>query len=414
MQMSALTKVAFVACHATIALSSSVDTLPIADGVVPSEVRTSLDARTAHEAAENAEQAAAMARHVASQSVKVARGTHHALKTARDILHMSRVHARGLSPGEKITLESAEARLSSAARPTHFAIDGAKIDVQTEHGHDDAVLKSGDEEVKSMENDLRELRNELANCGKAGSDKSVEQMDAELRELQDMLKALEEAELRKPSQSRGHDALRTEIQHLRESVRRLQKAGDVEMTVPQTIPRVPKHGELHYRMPFRASQPRAQLTHFPETEVGASSASAQAVSSTEVSRVASASEPSSPATQQEGGIDVDMGMPYGELEPFGREDTAQELTEASIRESDEMVDQLERAEVAEEKRAVFRALTRLRGAAITSFDGVARSQTGNIDEYNKVHKWRSTHPLRHLASEESDVSKWAFPDAADF
>merc|ERR1719329_652037 len=67
------------------------------------------------------------------------------------------------------------------------------------------------------------------------------------------------------------------------------------------------------------------------------------------------------------GIDVDTEMPYGELEPFGRENTAQELTEASIRESDAMVDQLERAEVAEEKRAVFRALTRLRGAAITSF-----------------------------------------------
>jgi hypothetical protein len=113
-------------------------------------------------------------------------------------------------------------------------------------------------------------------------------------------------------------------------------------------------------------------------------------------------------------IDIDTDMPYGELEPFGREDTAQELTESSITESDEMVDQLERAEVAEEKRAVFRALTRLRGAAITSFDGVARSQTGNIDEYNKVHKWRMTHPLRHLADEESDISKWAFPDNADF
>ena len=43
-------------------------------------------------------------------------------------------------------------------------------------------------------------------------------------------------------------------------------------------------------------------------------------------------------------------MPYGELEPFGREDTAQELTDQSVQESDEMVDQLERAEVAEEKR----------------------------------------------------------------
>ena len=73
-------------------------------------------------------------------------------------------------------------------------------------------------------------------------------------------------------------------------------------------------------------------------------------------------------------IDIDTEMPYGELEPFGREDTAQELTEQSVKESDEMVDQLERAEVAEEKRAVFRALTRLRGAAITSFDGIARDR----------------------------------------
>jgi len=112
-------------------------------------------------------------------------------------------------------------------------------------------------------------------------------------------------------------------------------------------------------------------------------------------------------------IDVDTEMPYGELEPFGREDTAQEMTEASVQESNEMVDQIERAEVAEEKRSIVRALTRLRGAAITSFDGIARSQTGNIDEYNKVHQWRNTHPLHHLADEESDISMWAFPDNAD-
>jgi hypothetical protein len=121
-----------------------------------------------------------------------------------------------------------------------------------------------------------------------------------------------------------------------------------------------------------------------------------------------------PTPVQQGGLDIDTEMPYGELEPFGREDTAQELTEDSISESNQMVDQLERAEVAEEKRSVFRALTRLRGAAITSFDGVARSQTGNIDEYNKIHQWRKTHPLHHLADEESDISKWAFPDNADF
>jgi len=124
-----------------------------------------------------------------------------------------------------------------------------------------------------------------------------------------------------------------------------------------------------------------------------------------------AAEP--PAAAPSKSVDIDTEMPYGELEPFGREDTAQELTDQSVQESDEMVDQLERAEVAEEKRAVFRSLTRLRGAAITSFDGIARSQTGNIDEYNHVHKWRQTHPLHHLADEESDVSKWAFPDNAD-
>jgi len=121
-----------------------------------------------------------------------------------------------------------------------------------------------------------------------------------------------------------------------------------------------------------------------------------------------------PISVPKNALDIDTAMPYGELEPFGREDTAQELTEDSISESNQMVDQLERAEVAEEKRSVFRALTRLRGAAITSFDGVARSQTGNIDQYNKIHQWRTTHPLHHLADEESDVSKWAFPDNADF
>eukprot|EP00403_Amphidinium_massartii_P017954 CAMPEP_0178420492 /NCGR_PEP_ID=MMETSP0689_2-20121128/26158_1 /TAXON_ID=160604 /ORGANISM="Amphidinium massartii, Strain CS-259" /LENGTH=226 /DNA_ID=CAMNT_0020041971 /DNA_START=40 /DNA_END=720 /DNA_ORIENTATION=- len=112
-------------------------------------------------------------------------------------------------------------------------------------------------------------------------------------------------------------------------------------------------------------------------------------------------------------LDVDTEMPYGNLEPFGREDTAQELTESSMKESDAMVDQLEKAEVAEEKRAVFRALTRLRGAAIASFDGIAHSQTGNIDEYAKTNKWRDAHPVHHLASEEADVYKWAFPDKSE-
>jgi len=157
-------------------------------------------------------------------------------------------------------------------------------------------------------------------------------------------------------------------------------------------------------------QPKSTHIALASTETDFDGNAASAADATAAS-AAGASAPGEPCAQS---IDIDTDMPYGELEPFGREDTAQELTESSITESDEMVDQLERAEVAEEKRAVFRALTRLRGAAITSFDGVARSQTGNIDEYNKVHKWRMTHPLRHLADEESDISKWAFPDNADF
>jgi len=146
-----------------------------------------------------------------------------------------------------------------------------------------------------------------------------------------------------------------------------------------------------------------------------SSAQSSAESSDSASSVPrSVSHLSEATPMKKAGIDIDTAMPYGDLEPFGREDTAQELTESSVTESNTMVDQLERAEVAEEKRAVFRALTRLRGAAITSFDGVARSQTGNIDEYNKIHQWRKTHPLHHLADEESDVAKWAFPNNADF
>jgi len=115
------------------------------------------------------------------------------------------------------------------------------------------------------------------------------------------------------------------------------------------------------------------------------------------------------AAPGQGGPQIDAAMPFGGLEPFGREDTAQDLTQDSVAQSDAMVDQLERAEVAEEKRAVFRALTRLRGAAITSFDGIARSQTGNVDDYARGNQWRQKHPVHHLADEEADVAKWAFP-----
>lgn len=102
-------------------------------------------------------------------------------------------------------------------------------------------------------------------------------------------------------------------------------------------------------------------------------------------------------------------MPYNDFEAFGRADTAAELTKRSMEESDKMIDQIERAEVAETKRSVYRSLTRLRGAATAAFDGVARTQVGNIDEYAKTNRYLDSNKIKHLADEESDTEMWAFP-----
>ena len=52
------------------------------------------------------------------------------------------------------------------------------------------------------------------------------------------------------------------------------------------------------------------------------------------------------------------------IAPFGKEDTAKELQDHAAKTQDTLVDAVENAEVAEIKRAVFRALTRLRAATI--------------------------------------------------
>merc|ERR1719487_2035416 len=102
--------------------------------------------------------------------------------------------------------------------------------------------------------------------------------------------------------------------------------------------------------------------------------------------------------------------PFGQLESFGREDTAAELTEASIQESNRMIDQIERAVVSETKRSMFRALTRLRGATIASYDGMANAQSANVDNYARKNVWSKTHQLNHLANQEGNVEDWAFPN----
>lgn len=102
-------------------------------------------------------------------------------------------------------------------------------------------------------------------------------------------------------------------------------------------------------------------------------------------------------------------MPYNDFEVFGRADTAKDLTRKSLEESDKMIDQIERAEVAETKRSVYRALTRLRGAATSAFDGVARSQVGNIDQYAATNRYLDSNKIKHLADEEANTEYWAFP-----
>merc|ERR1719424_2495942 len=105
-------------------------------------------------------------------------------------------------------------------------------------------------------------------------------------------------------------------------------------------------------------------------------------------------------------------VPFGKLESFGREDTAAELTEASITESNSMIDQIEKAVISETKRSMFRALTRLRGATIASYDGMANSQSANVANHAKSKSWTKKHKLNHLAKQEGNYENWAFPKDA--
>jgi len=360
----------------------------------PIDMAVQADANKAKEAASVAKQAAHVANKVAEHSIHI---THHAKKAlshALGALHEARVETQGLTKTQKESLKKAEGKLREATKTADYGKlkkleDRNAMDLKKDRMQEQMNSRKSkkDAELEQMRQEIKHLREQLKEKGG----------DAETdKEMQDM-----EEMLNKDPDKAENDELKAEIGRLREQISRMEKdEGAVSYDVPKVknAPQAVKSEEQDEEekeelmkdvemKPLGGAKMEAHMAPMPAAE--------------EVTPV------------QEKGIDIDTQMPYGDLEPFGREDTAQELTESSVRESDEMVDQLERAEVAEEKRAVFRALTRLRGAAITSFDGVARSQTGNIDEYNKVHKWRKTHPLHHLADEESDVTKWAFPDNAD-
>jgi len=343
------------------------------------------DALNAHLAANDAQQAAELAGHVALHSTIVRAQAQSALHSAQEVLtgaeSTSDTYRRAVVHVNRVS-RSVEGSDVSA---------GGQISRERELGnlqHELDSKKRTQSELGQMREEIRQLRARVAARRARADSQELEQSQRELAELESLLEDLEAAE-RKSSgaDASDHDEMKAEVERLREALQWLEQ----EQAESDTAHEPPPIEDA-----FAVDGSAVAAVNEEEREITASSGEDPC---------------DSPAA---GGIDIDTSMPYGELEPFGREDTAQELTEQSVTESDMMVDQLERAEVAEEKRAVFRALTRLRGAAITSFDGIARSQTGNIDEYNKVHKWRRSHPLHHLADEESDISKWAFPDNADF
>jgi len=99
----------------------------------------------------------------------------------------------------------------------------------------------------------------------------------------------------------------------------------------------------------------------------------------------------------------DLEQNFNKIAPFGKEDTAKELQDHAAKTQDTLVDAVENAEVAEIKRAVFRALTRLRAATIKEFDTIARLETQAIDAYNDAHHYRAENPLAHLHEDEAPV-----------
>ena len=92
----------------------------------------------------------------------------------------------------------------------------------------------------------------------------------------------------------------------------------------------------------------------------------------------------------------DLEMNLNKIAPLGTEDIAKELQDHAAKTQDTLVDAVENAEVADIKRAVFRALTRLRAATIKEFDTIARLETRAIDAYNDAQHYRAENPITHL------------------
>jgi hypothetical protein len=100
-----------------------------------------------------------------------------------------------------------------------------------------------------------------------------------------------------------------------------------------------------------------------------------------------------------------MAAQDNSVEPFGNVETAEALQTHAEQAEDVLVDAIENAQVAEIKRATFRALTRLRAAEIKEFDTIARLESQAIDEYNDNHDYRDENPLTYLHDAEPEVGQ---------
>lgn len=328
-----------------------------------------------------------------------------------------------------------EVAMQGSFRPGSFAVAADPVRVEgsayhqaltnnmQEHKADSERIKIHMQFIKGLQREVAGMQQSLSerhamNSPETPSTGQMEKDLAALKESLDQYQSVQAAE--KGMTDLAYEGLEAEVARLKKAV---AEVGHVAVTLPTSTN--PPARQLSYAIPTKSVEEDAAAEEGQELKVpihelgpdatlgdeGADQDAAAEVPIHELQPESAFGDDGADVASARASLDVDTQMPFGELAPFGREDTARELTEASIHESDEMVDQIERAEVAEEKRAAFRALTRLRGAAITSFDGVARSQTGNIDAYAAANKFRGAHPLHHLAQEESDVSSWAFPSS---
>jgi hypothetical protein len=176
------------------------------------------------------------------------------------------------------------------------------------------------------------------------------------------------------------------------------KASDTSelMAVVQVIAQT--HNECDWLMQYYDARKEAR-----DAEIDALTKAKAVLSGADFSFLQLSSSVKAPEDELAKEMTHDLEMNFNKIAPFGKEDTAKELQDHAAKTQDTLVDAVENAEVAEIKRAVFRALTRLRAATIKEFDTIARLETQAIDAYNDAHHYRAENPLAHLHEDEAPV-----------